>query len=266
MDSRPAAPRETRRQPSARSAKREDPSPRPGRARPGPAKISASVTRSTRSAEYGTPRWRVVGTSRPLDSGSFGLNSGRSLPDEGRRPHARLHEELVEAAAKAGHLRRQAAEEVRREVQHVVSGEPWKSARYDGGCQTPPHLPRNRSPGSGVFSETPLLEASESAQRWCEAASRSTSRSTAVSSRPCSARSAPGRRAAPEDWPPGRQKLDSKRRAPELPTRWFDAACPTNRLRRGSTCWARQPVHPLHCTIHAGPTNSLTPSAMGLAC
>lgn len=78
-------------------------------------------------------------------------------------------ERLAEAAnARDGRMRRQAAEEVRRGHCHAASGEPWRSARYGGRRSTPRHLAGGRYTGAacgGLFSEVPLLEATESAAR-----------------------------------------------------------------------------------------------------
>lgn len=91
-----------------------------------------------------------------------------------------LRQAIEDAAAKKveaerwsdGKFRRSFAEAVRRQEVHYRSGQPFRSARHSGISSLPGHLAK--TPGAtGLFSEMPLLEATESAARFSDfAASR----------------------------------------------------------------------------------------------
>jgi len=84
-------------------------------------------------------------------------------------------EELRKEAehSRDGRQLRQLAEQTRQKNCHAISGEPWRHPRHSTPRNTPQHLAGSRIPsarsGSFLFSDHPLLEASESAMRWNEA-------------------------------------------------------------------------------------------------
>lgn len=80
---------------------------------------------------------------------------------------------LESARARDGEIRRKSAEEKRRAQHHISSGQPWRRTRHSSTRQcgtTPRHVPAGHLPcDQGLFSYTPLLEATESQARWKDA-------------------------------------------------------------------------------------------------
>eukprot|EP00930_Biecheleria_cincta_P039216 TRINITY_DN26980_c0_g1_i1.p1 TRINITY_DN26980_c0_g1~~TRINITY_DN26980_c0_g1_i1.p1 ORF type:complete len:229 (+),score=26.21 TRINITY_DN26980_c0_g1_i1:186-872(+) len=144
---------------------------RDGNSRPGSARRGWSVGSSV-------PRsFDEISSKQPADA--LPLKYGPKEEDYrqiGERLTAQAHEAAVQESIQArdGKVRRGNAEAVCRSQHHKDSGEPWRACRYGNRRGGPKHLPGNRykggpirasSSGSGLFSEVPLLETSESAAR-----------------------------------------------------------------------------------------------------
>eukprot|EP00933_Yihiella_yeosuensis_P012194 TRINITY_DN12037_c0_g1_i1.p1 TRINITY_DN12037_c0_g1~~TRINITY_DN12037_c0_g1_i1.p1 ORF type:complete len:242 (-),score=44.73 TRINITY_DN12037_c0_g1_i1:102-827(-) len=133
------------------------------------------------SAQKAVPRMFEEISTKDVKPNALNLKYGpREV--EFREVGERLKVEIEEAnkregaQARDGKFRRAQAENVVRGNHHIATGQPWRAAAYGGRRSCPNHLPGGRfkggpnnacAAGPGLFSDVPLLEAGESAARWC---------------------------------------------------------------------------------------------------